>query len=790
MLCKIVLIMRLFLLCNGQLGLDVIKWLREQGETIIGLAVHPPERARLREEIIAASGIALARVFDGSRLSEPQTVGAVRSLHPDMGISVLFGYILRPPFLDIFPKGVINLHPAFLPYNRGAYPNVWSIVERTPAGATLHYVDPGVDTGDIIAQIQVEVSPVDDGASLYRKLEIACANLFSATWPKLRDGSARRTPQPRHGTVHRAATSGYQLSTGEANAPRVQNGASNFLSWLILIAGVLTVLAAGYLSIQSHSSIPFWDEWDAVRTLAATPDALPMSWLLAQHNEHRHLLFRLLLLADLRLFRGRHVLLFASMPAIQLAFVLIIGWLLRKFENVPASIWRSTVGLAAFCLFCPSQVENFAWAFQVSFFVPGLCAMLAFASVALYRERANKPVLQWTCVAGGIIAAALATFSNANGMLIWPLLIAIGLALRLPWKILLLQVLTGLTVVLSYFVHYIHPLGHASPLESIRRPWTVIEYLAKYFGGSFPLTNHTLSVPLGLAGLIAAAALAIWAISRGHIRRPSIAVLFGLMSFALATAFITALGRINFGTDQAFASRYQTYALLFWFCIGSMLLLGVSTARFRALTPLLLTAILVIMGWAATRYKTSLEQAINMRLSAEVPAMALMTGVPDYQGLKSLYPRPDLPWRYSSYLRNRQISIFATDSYRQLNARFDTAYRVRADKPCMGFVDSVEPVTAADTNSIGLRLSGWAVDGKSRWPIRRVIVVSAGRIVGFAEPGISRPDVSAALSSKRVARSGWKGYANVSEGAQSVDFYGILRDREVCPLRTVRLAGR
>jgi hypothetical protein len=512
--------------------------------------------------------------------------------------------------------------------------------------------------------------------------------------------------------------------------------------------------------------------------------------LIDQHNEHRHLLFRLLLLADFHLLRGNHVLLFASMPAIQLAFVVIIGWLLRKFENVPAPIWRSTVGLAAFCLFCPSQVENFAWAFQVSFFVPGVCALLAFTSVALHQTLVGKPVLQWASIGGGVIAAALATFSNANGMLIWPLLIAVAIALRLPWKILLVQFLAGLSVVLSYFVHYVHPLGHAAPFESIRHPWTVIEYVAKYLGGSFPLSNHTLSVPLGLAGLVAAAALGLWAISRGSTRRPFIAVLFGLMSLALATALITALGRINFGTDQAFASRYQTYALLFWFCIGSMLLLGASRARLRELTPLLMAVILVIMGWSATRYKTSLQQAIDRRLSADVPALALMTGVPDYEGLKSLYPNPQIPWRYSSYLRGHELSIFSTDSYRQLHARFDTAYRVRADKPCPGFVDSVEPIPTADSKSIGLRLSGWAVDGRTRWPVRRVIVASDGNIVGFGQPGVLRPDVSGALSSKRAARSGWQGYANVSANATSAEFYGVLRGREVCHIKSVRLASQ
>jgi len=154
--------MRLFCLCNGQLGLNVVTWLREQGETIVGLAVHPPARRRLGEDIIMASGLPPDRIFDGSGLEDDASLARVVALAPDVGVSVLFGYILRGRFLSLFPRGVVNLHPALLPYNRGAYPNVWSIVDRTPAGATLHYVDPGVDTGDIVTQVTVPVSPVDN----------------------------------------------------------------------------------------------------------------------------------------------------------------------------------------------------------------------------------------------------------------------------------------------------------------------------------------------------------------------------------------------------------------------------------------------------------------------------------------------------------------------------------------------------------------------------------------------------------------------------------------------------
>lgn len=199
--------MRIVLFCNNWAGWQAFKWLLAQGEEVVGLVVHPEGSARCRGEILAEArrrpGIA---VLDGSRLDREETVRSLAGLRPDIGLSVYFGYILKPEVLSLFPLEVLNLHPSYLPYNRGAHPNVWSIVEETPAGVTLHYVDAGIDTGDIVAQREVPVAPSDTGGSLYRKLERAGLELLQEAWPHIKAGRVRRQPQPRdRGTFHRVA---------------------------------------------------------------------------------------------------------------------------------------------------------------------------------------------------------------------------------------------------------------------------------------------------------------------------------------------------------------------------------------------------------------------------------------------------------------------------------------------------------------------------------------------------------------------------------------------------------
>ena len=195
--------LRVLFLGNNSLAARVAGYLRDEGDEIVGAVLHPEARRRFGEEIRAAAGVPASRVFDGSRLEERVMLETLEGLSAEIGVSVLFGYMLRAGFRNLLPHGCVNLHPGYLPYNRGAYPNVWSIVEQTPAGATLHYVDDGIDTGDIVAQKRVDVAPTDTGESLYRKLEEACLEVFATAWPLLREGRAPRVPQQGPGTFHR-----------------------------------------------------------------------------------------------------------------------------------------------------------------------------------------------------------------------------------------------------------------------------------------------------------------------------------------------------------------------------------------------------------------------------------------------------------------------------------------------------------------------------------------------------------------------------------------------------------
>ncbi|MDD3377673.1 MAG: formyltransferase family protein [Candidatus Riflebacteria bacterium] len=119
---------------------------------------------------------------------------------------VSYGYrhILRKDILDIFPGRAINLHISLLPWNRGADPNFWSFVEDTPKGVTIHYLDEGVDTGDIIAQQEIDFdSDRETLATSYEKLQATMQDLFKRNWLNIKNGNCQRQKQIGNGSTHK-----------------------------------------------------------------------------------------------------------------------------------------------------------------------------------------------------------------------------------------------------------------------------------------------------------------------------------------------------------------------------------------------------------------------------------------------------------------------------------------------------------------------------------------------------------------------------------------------------------
>lgn len=100
---------------------------------------------------------------------------------------------------------IVNCHISLLPWNRGADPNLWSVLEDSPSGVTLHLIDQGVDTGPIVVQQEVPIAADDTFASSYERLQRSMADLFEDNWAAVQSAATIGRLQPAGGTSHRTA---------------------------------------------------------------------------------------------------------------------------------------------------------------------------------------------------------------------------------------------------------------------------------------------------------------------------------------------------------------------------------------------------------------------------------------------------------------------------------------------------------------------------------------------------------------------------------------------------------
>ena len=191
---------------DRDVSVDVLTALLELGDVPQALLLSDPDRASHDTALVTlceSAGIS-PPVIRGRQLSSPASLEFLQRLELDYIVCVHFPYMLRRSVLDTARRGVLNLHPSYLPYNRGWHTPTWAILDGTPAGASLHYVDESLDTGDIVCQKPAAIDPADTAHTLYAKLKKLEVEVFREGWQQIRNGRAKGTP-PTDGqaTAHR-----------------------------------------------------------------------------------------------------------------------------------------------------------------------------------------------------------------------------------------------------------------------------------------------------------------------------------------------------------------------------------------------------------------------------------------------------------------------------------------------------------------------------------------------------------------------------------------------------------
>jgi methionyl-tRNA formyltransferase len=123
----------------------------------------------------------------------------------DFAVSYRYRHIISQEAITCLKGKIINLHISYLPWNRGADPNLWSFLEDTPKGVSIHYVDTGIDTGDLIARKKIVFNEIYETLSTsYETLNDEILSLFRASWDSIVNGEAQRIKQSKGGSLHKS----------------------------------------------------------------------------------------------------------------------------------------------------------------------------------------------------------------------------------------------------------------------------------------------------------------------------------------------------------------------------------------------------------------------------------------------------------------------------------------------------------------------------------------------------------------------------------------------------------
>ena len=432
-----------------------------------------------------------------------------------------------------------------------------------------------------------------------------------------------------------------------------------FDPWIVAAIVPLSLLV--FLVARNGLDLPLIDQWSFVPLIERFhTGTLTLADLWTQHGEHRLIFPRIIMLGlgGLTGWNIRYELGVSVLLAIGIFFVLvrIIGRDRPPGVKPLPGWWWALLSLAVFSL---SQWENWLWGWQMQVFLNVLCVA---GTIAVLTRRP----LGWKTVAAAGLVGVAATYSFGNGLLVWPVGLAlVGLAPEVLGRrsalLAFWAVLSGV-VIWSYLADF-QRNPSTPPLETVFvQPLTYLRYVATYLGS--PLASFSGSAwpprDTGVGAVVGAAGVVVLLLTtRRTLRRPRTEWPLGslaLAAYAIGSGLVVSLARFSFGTPNAFASRYTTVSTLFW--IGT---LGVVWAVARGEAPNRRRLWLGAIAAAATLIAVSSVYSIpifSARRAFLLPARAEMTRGEDVELLKRLHPEVQQVTFGLVVLRRFRLSVF------------------------------------------------------------------------------------------------------------------------------------
>jgi hypothetical protein len=369
----------------------------------------------------------------------------------------------------------------------------------------------------------------------------------------------------------------------------------------------------------------------------------------------------------------------------------------------------------------------------------------------------------WTAVAA--VAGVAATYSMANGLIVWPVAVVLALVLGLDRRLTAAVATVGALSIGSYLWHF-----EFSPRGNLSDPVGLIHFTAVYLGSVVWGAGAAPAALVGATGLVLFPVLCVlcW---RGRSDR-SVAVPFGagVAAYALLTAAETAVGRLDLGgTTQALSSRYSIGSATFWLALlVGLLPLVRERARSAPVLPFAYVAGAAMVAlFVAFRMLPADTYLPGVTFGRELTVVAYRSGVEDRSqrvpvGQAGPGVRETLRW-----MESERLGPWApggmVDGMRVDGPRSGTARR------CRGRIEARVPIER------GSRLEGWIDPPAGEATSRNLVVVDGtGSRVGLGLAGAYRPDARTAGAS-----SDWRGFVAYAPGQPTSLDVVVLDERGV-----------
>ena len=454
--------------------------------------------------------------------------------------------------------------------------------------------------------------------------------------------------------------------------------AAPYASQARLLLTALPLLFLVIVVARYAVDMPFWDQWSFVPLLEKLyAGQLALGDLWAQHNEHRPLFAKLIMLGLARLTHWNIIWELALNVFLAVGTFAALAWQIRATRlalSPGAQTLRWAVPAASLAVFSVSQYQNWLWGWQIQMVLNLLAAT---GSMVLLAQRA----FSWAKLGCAAALGIVATYTFANGLLCWP----IGLVLVLlvnrgrkernaaagAWL-----VVSALTIA-SYLWRYHRPEQHPPTTLLFSMPLAYLSYVLKFIGGLGAQFSHgaepgqhalgSLALLEGALGLFAFG-WATWRILRQRLASlDTLLPWFALAAYSLGTALITGVGRVGFGSDEALETRYGTMVVPFWVSLFVFLLLLQSpparqpSARDRTLAlTALLTFILALASSsiAATEGAAELSDLQVFCRGVVLDIAAHPEATADYSPLASQGPYLQNLVENYPFLAKHKLSLF------------------------------------------------------------------------------------------------------------------------------------